>query len=204
MDWLTKVAAHHEDWIRIVKSFGAENPEDLVQDMYISLYEMSTKEYSTEDKRVNQDYAHLPIEERLLDKEGNVNKSFFWCTLRTEFNKQIADKKKLPLTRIGEGFLIAYNEDNEKQQASLRLGDKLDDIINNFHWYDEMLFKLYMSDKSTPHNRSGKGLSMRDLAEQTGISLTSIHNTITNCKQRIEEELTEDLQDFNNKDYERI
>ena len=204
MDWLTKVAALHEDWIRIVKSFGATNAEDLVQDMYLSLYEMSNKEYCLEDGRVNQDFANLPIEERLLDEEGNVNKSYFWCLLRTEFNKEIKDKTKLPLTRIGEGFLIEDNDTTAKDLASLRLGEKFDKVVNSFHWYDEMLFKLYMSDKKTPHNRSGKGLSMRALAEQTGISLTSIHNTITNCKNKINEELKEDIEDFNNGNYEMI
>lgn len=204
MEWLIKVAEYHEDWKRILKGFGATNEEDLVQDMYISLYEMSTKEYSVEDGRVNQDYIDLPIEERLFDEDGQINKSYFWCLLRTEFNKQVSNKKKLPLTRIGEGFLIEDKDSTEKDLASLRLGDKLDSIINSFHWYDEMLFKLYMSDKSTRHNRSGKGLSMRDLSEQTGISLTSIHNTITNCKQKIEEELGEDIEDYNNNDYDRI
>ena len=45
---------------------------------------------------------------------------------------------------------------------------------------------------------------MRKLASETGISLTSIFTTIKNCKNRIKENIGEDYQDYNNKDYELI
>lgn len=47
--------------------------------------------------------------------------------------------------------------------------------ISSWHWYDKTLFDLYM----------GSDLSMRDIAKETGISLTSIYNTIRNGKDKI-------------------
>jgi predicted DNA-binding protein YlxM (UPF0122 family) len=47
-------------------------------------------------------------------------------------------------------------------------------------------------------------LSMREIAEETDISLTSIFNTLKNCKERLREAIGEDFQDYLNEDFELI
>ena len=64
MNWLKKVAELHEDYLRMVKSFGEELlAEDIVQEMYIKL-----SKYADADK--------------VLRKNGQINKSYIFLTLR--------------------------------------------------------------------------------------------------------------------------
>jgi predicted DNA-binding protein YlxM (UPF0122 family) len=57
-----------------------------------------------------------------------------------------------------------------------------------------MLFKVYKD----------SDITMRELADKTKISLSSIYNTIKNCKERIQENCSEHYEDYINEDYERI
>lgn len=45
---------------------------------------------------------------------------------------------------------------------------------------------------------------MRDLAEETNISLTSIFITLKNCKDRLRDNVSEDYEDFINEDFDLI
>jgi DNA-directed RNA polymerase specialized sigma24 family protein len=71
----------------------------------------------------------------------------------------------------------AYNE-----QPYHELVDGIQCTISAMHWYDKQLFMLYVN--------SGK--SMRKIAADTGISLTSINNTIQNVKRTIKEDHEKD------------
>ena len=63
--------------------------------------------------------------------------------------------------------------------------DQVDDIVNELYWYDRELFKLYYYQNNTLHG----------LAEQTGISRTSIFNTIKRVKQYIRTRMDEKSKD---------
>jgi len=52
---------------------------------------------------------------------------------------------------------------------------KINYIVDSWHWYDARLFRLYRD----------SGMSMREIASATTISLTSIFHTIKVCKARI-------------------
>ena len=45
---------------------------------------------------------------------------------------------------------------------------------------------------------------MREIAEETDISLTSIFNTLSNCKKRLKHSVGEDFDDYLNGEYELI
>jgi len=45
---------------------------------------------------------------------------------------------------------------------------------------------------------------MREISNGANISLSSIFNTLKNCKNRIRETVGEDYQDYKNKEYDRI
>ena len=77
MNWLKKVAELHEDYLRMVKSFGEEFlAEDIVQEMYIKL-----SKYADADK--------------VLRKNGQINKSYIFLTLRCLYYDLQKERNKI-------------------------------------------------------------------------------------------------------------
>jgi RNA polymerase sigma factor (sigma-70 family) len=177
VEWLTKVAKHHKEWVSVVRSWGVgELSEDLVQEMYLRLHK-----YSNESK--------------FIDEHGHVNKFYVYVTLRNMFHLYNSDKKKIDKVRIGDGF-ECYDivSDIEEQHGYELIIQKAEQEIDSWDWYDRKLFRLYVN----------TDMSMRDIEKETNISLTSIFNTIKNCRARLNRELGEDFQDYCNGDFDRI
>lgn len=175
-EWLTMVSVHHKEWVSLVKSWGEkEMAEDLVQEMYLRLLQ-----YTTPEKII---------------KDGKVNKSFVWITLRNMHFSLIREKKKIEKIRIGTGFEIE-DEQSEimKHEATDLLIDQIESEIDSFHWYDKKMFELHVK----------SGMSMRYIEKGTKISLTSIHNTIKKCKEKIRTTNKNQINSFLNEDYESI
>ena len=171
---LEELSKHHEEWIKMVNKFGEFN---YAEDFVQSMY-LRVDHYTAYDKVI---------------QNGKVNKGYVWCVLRSMYFTHLAEKKRNQRVSIGEGFLIEdrVNEVDENYGVLLY---KIDNEMKTWDWYDTMLFKLYKD----------KDLSMRDIAEETNISLSSIFNTIKNCKQRLRDNVGEDYQDFINEDYELL
>ena len=176
MEVLKILAHHHDEWLRMVLSFGAgSHAEDIVQDCYLRIYK-----YAKPNKIV---------------KEGKVNKAFMFMVLRNHYITHCKDLAKLRRVNLDEApEPEQQNEDLQYKKAQNKFFNKLEQEQANWDWYDKMLFNHYME--------SGK--SYRDISKNTKISLTSICNTMSNCKERIRENLSEDWEDLNNEDYERI
>jgi predicted DNA-binding protein YlxM (UPF0122 family) len=66
------------------------------------------------------------------------------------------------------------------------LYNKIDDIIEDWYWYDKKLTKLYLN----------TNMSMRDISKETKISLSSIFNTLTNAKEKIRKESKEEYKKY--------
>ena len=81
-----------------------------------------------------------------------------------------------------------------KEEAFSGLIKRVKEEAETWHWYDEMLFKHYFD----------SGMSMRELADETRISTSSIFQTIKYCKGKLKENLNEDYEDYKNEDYELI
>lgn len=81
-----------------------------------------------------------------------------------------------------------------KHEAEYMLEAKLNEEINTWHWYDEMMFKYYRDNE----------WSFREASEQTGIGYVSIFRTIKHCKQRLKDNCAEDYEDYINGDYEKL
>mgnify|MGYP003648282669 CR=1 FL=1 len=200
MDFLNTVYARHNEWLAIVKSFGwCQSPEDIVQDMYLEL----TKEIpirSVEDKRVNPKYSGFTSEERAVDSEGKVNSAYIWIMLRKCYGRAYKENKINDIvTNAGEDFeFIVEQEELGKEEAFNVYRTKLDKEINSWCKYDRMLFKTYAQGKEE------NDTSLRKLAEGTKIPLSSIVNTLNNCKERLIENVGEDYTDFLNGDFELI
>lgn len=176
MEVLNILAQHHDEWMRMVLSFGGDDhAEDIVQDCYLRVHK-----YAKPDKIV---------------KDGKVNKAFMFTVLRNTYItycKDIAKLKKVCLDQCDE--LEQQTEDLEYKKGQNKFFEKLEQEQNTWDWYDKLLFNHYME----------TGNSYRDISKNTRISLTSIWNTMSNCKQRIKTNLHEDWQDLTNQDYERI
>lgn len=172
-EWLKHIAEHHKEWVRIVRSWGEEDyAEDLVQEMYLKCLKCTT--------------------ESKIVTEGKVNKSYIWFVLRSVFLDYKKEQGKVEKLRV-----IQDTPDTntvEVEHAYGQLLKKIDEEKNTWHWYDKMLFDLYVN----------SGMSMREIERETNISLTSIFNTLSNCKTNIKENCLEDIQDYFNGDYEKI
>ena len=94
-------------------------------------------------------------------------------------------------------FVSTIEDENnviEYERAHQKIIDKIEKEIKTWHWYDEKLFRLYYyTDKS-----------LRKIAKETSISLTSIYNSCKNYKEIIKDKYGEDIADLFNKDYDKI
>jgi predicted DNA-binding protein YlxM (UPF0122 family) len=86
---------------------------------------------------------------------------------------------------------ITFNADevntNYNKKVNLEaLYNKIDDIIEDWYWYDKKLTKLYLN----------TNMSMRDISKETKISLSSIFNTLTNAKEKIRKESKEEYKKY--------
>lgn len=60
------------------------------------------------------------------------------------------------------------------------------DYIATWDYYDQMLFSVYLK----------KGISMRKMSRESGISFTSIYNSIKNCKNKLRQWAKENHKDL--------
>lgn len=196
-----KLYKNHKKYILFVTRFGNDSPEDIVQDVYLQILEGITPKH--DDDRVNDDYKDLPTCQRLLDVNGEVNDIYMWILLRKKHQEQ---QSKLQVQRLGSYEVSeVFEEDYKLHEANYKLSSKVLNYIDRLHWYDKQIFNLYIKDKrSMQSTRGNGGLSMRDIAEMTGISLRSIQTTIGNVVQGIKNDLGEDFEDLINGDYNKI
>jgi|TARA_B100000073_G_scaffold311754_1_gene285054 DNA-directed RNA polymerase specialized sigma24 family protein len=174
--WLEIVAKQHKEWIRIVNGFGEyDYAEDIVQESYLILYKYAKPEKVIEN--------------------GNIRRGYMYFTLRTTYYLYYNSKRKVRKVSIDDGILqLEDTNDLREQEAYNKICEKIDEEIENWHWYDKKLFILY---RDTP-------MSIRKIASETKISWVSIFNTLKNSKNIIKDKLSEDYEDYKNEDYERL
>ena len=175
---LEKLAVHHLLWIKMLVNLGCkvEDAQDLVQDMYIRL-----------DRLVKDPSKMMYGDE--------VNRYYVWTTLRNMyFSKLKKDRASIfyELRDSDESEIDDY--DTLEDDAFRSITDKIDNITSKWSIYDKKLFELYFI----------KGLSLRAIAKGSKIGLTSIHTSILNYKQILRENLSEDLIDYFNQDFDKI
>ena len=174
--WLEQVAKHHKEWVKTIQKLGEyDYAEDLVQESYIALMK-----YADESK--------------LIDANGNVRKGYMFFTLRSLYY-QYYNKKKLVNKVPFDGCWELFDDSNiEEQNAYNDICLMIDEEIDNWHWYDKKLFKLYRD----------TDMSMRDIASETNISLISIFHSIKNYKEILKNKFEKDYQDYITNDYSNI
>jgi DNA-directed RNA polymerase specialized sigma24 family protein len=138
-------------------------------------------------------------------KDGEVNSYFIYITLRnlfydakksqkTEISKDYSDVESISILSALAEIPGETERNDVMEKAYLTIFEAIDKEVSTWHWYDQKLFKLYYYTNQ----------SLRDIASDTKISLTSIYNSCKNYRRIIEEKFGEDIEDFFNQDYDKI
>jgi len=179
---LELLAKQHDDWIRIAYNMTEDMDEakDLVQEMYLVVLEgkRSIKDITYKDQ-INRYFVWKLLRSLFIDeyRRKNSKKSVVTFELREEDNAI-------------EGVVYDYSEDDSFSS----IVDKIKEITSDWKPYDKKLFDLYFM----------QGLSLRKIAKGAGIGLNSIHNSVKSYREALREELSEDLMDYFNGDYDKI
>ena len=180
---LEKLAENHKIWVRMVRGFGADRDlaQDIVQSMYLRLHKY------IEDK------------DRIMYNDDEVNRFFVYVTLKNMYLTYMSSQNRYQWYEIRDDDVIDedLNEfvfDEVMDTAFDRLISKINDEMNTWHKYDRILSEKYLK----------SDYSLRDIATGSGISLTSIFNSMRENKRILKEKFQEDYDDFCNGDYNLI
>ena len=178
---ITILARHHEEWVMLVRGFGEVSfAEDIVQETYIKI--------------INSEAIGKVV------VNGLVNRSFMYVALKNNFISYMRSKGKISKVEINDELLDEeYNSFHEGSSIERHIAidiveDEIQDEIQSWHWYDRDMFLHYIE--------SGK--SQRRISKDSTISLSSISNTIVNCKDRIRQRVGEDIEDIYNREYNLV
>lgn len=186
---LDKVIELNGLWRRICFNFGAskEECEDIIQDMYLKLM------------------TDVDLD-RIKYGDNGVNRYYIYKVLKSLFIDVKRDKLTNNSYQLNEELNITESEDYEeaKDQA---LEDIMKDIKLELSTRRRSLQRLFELYYRIPLNSGtmyqGEKLSYRDIARESGISLSTVFNDMKELKGIIGLK-REDIQDYFNGDYDRI
>ena len=162
-------------------SFGIDEDyaREIVHEMYIRL-----------DKYVDDP-------ERVMYNEDEVNTFYVYVTLRNLYLSDVSKKKIVyfPDHDLKNKLSVSMEEVNyQREEAYDKIVNKIRDEVDKWYWYDKKLWEIHFDNQR----------SMRSISNDTKISLSSIFNTLKRCKNTIRDMFREDVEDYNNEDYDRI
>ena len=175
---LEKLAVHHVLWIKMLVNLGCkvEDAQDLVQDMYIRLHTL------------------VKDPKRIMYGE-DVNRYYVWVTLRNMYFSSLKKKRNNIFYELRENDDVELSEyDSSEDKAFESITTRIDSITSKWTVYDKRLFELYFI----------QGLSLRAISKGSKIGLTSIHTSVLKYKEILRENLSEDLIDYFNQDFNKI
>ena len=156
---LQLIAEKHQDWIRIVESFGcnSDTAEDVVQEMYIKLHKVLLRGVD------------------IMYNETEINHFYIFRTLRTMFIDLIRKESKVTLIELNTlNHGMNAEEFVEFETAYKKFLDHLDEM----HWYDKKVFEYIEN-----------GERIAGLSKKTKISYYSLYNTYRRVKKTLLEKL---------------
>lgn len=188
---LEELSKRNDEWIKIALSICKDKTlaNDLVQEMYLRIekYVKDPERITTNDK-ISSLYIYVTIRNLYFKHQNNKKRKIIY---------QYKDYDSFDDNDVFNNDTDSIENDLElleMEKAHKKIMEKILQEISTWHWYDEKLFKLYFfTDKS-----------LRTIASETRISLTSIYNSCKNYKEILTEKFGEDVTDFFNKDYYQI
>jgi RNA polymerase sigma factor (sigma-70 family) len=178
----------HSEWISMAKSICKDIniANDLVQDMYLRLNKyIDNPEKIIQNDKVNSFFIYITLRNIFYDYKKAE---------KSEINKDYSDAESLKLLSSMAEVPEKRKKDDAMEEAYLKIFKAIDKEVSSWHWYDQKLFRLYYYTNK----------SLRDIADDTKISLTSIYNSCKNYRIRLKEKLGEDIEDYFNEDYDKI
>ena len=169
---IDRLAKEHNVWIKMAKSLGCgsdEQANELVQQMYLKLCILGKNKYDA------------------VIVNDQVNKMYVYNTIKNLF----LDGFHLPSPKnhveIMGTELVTYDEDLEeifeqKESNFDNLINEIESIVTKWYWYDKKMWEIYFH----------KNMSMREISDQTKISLKSIFDTLSYAKKEVKKR-TENL-----------
>lgn len=179
---LELLAQDHKIWVRMVVSFGCdrETAEDIVQSFYLRMHK------------------YIKDQSKIMYNDDEVNRFFIYVTLKNMWKTYKTNKSRYDFYEVWDDEAIDESVHEsvhvDHNEAFYKLMDKLSDEMKTWHRYDKLLSEKYFK----------SDYSLREIAKGTGISLTSIFNTIKTNKKILKEKFGEDYEDFKNGDYNLI
>ena len=170
MNILSEIAKKHQDWIKIVKSFGCkpEIAEDLVQEMYLKMDALIKRGIDIKyNDEINYFYIYKTLKSLFLDLKRKESK-YVKISLESDYIKNFKS--------VMETYAQTKKEYPEKEIVEKM--KQLNKILDNLYWYDRKVFDLISN-----------GMSIQELSNQTKISYYSLYNTYRNVKKHIKNNL---------------
>lgn len=187
MSDLEKIAKSHKLWIRMVENLGCNRSvaEDIVQEMYIKVDRLikGGKNVMYDDESANRFYIYLSLKSMYFDYKRAKSRYVFFELME---NDEVND--------MYESSSVYSGVDLEEQKAFTKIYDKILREINSWDFYNKNLCIAYFT----------TGLSLDKLVKELGIGRSSLYNSIRNYRDIIKDKFMEDVEDFYNKDYDKI
>ena len=180
---LELLAKNHKLWLKMVLGFGSDydTAQDIVQSFYLRMHK------------------YIKDEDRIMYSDEEVNRFFCYVTLKNMYVTYVNASNKFHFFEIREDDAIdeelrEFCFDEAMETAFERLMGKISTEMESWHKYDRILSEKYLK----------SDYSLRDIANGSGISLTSIFNTMRENKRILRDKFSEDYEDFKNGDYNLI
>ena len=129
-----------------------------------------------------------------IDQKEEVNDGYIYLTLRSITLNHFYDKQKRKKTNLEDCNELEQIDNTEREEAFGKVLDKINKEMCSWIDYDQNLFRIYFH----------TDLSLRQMADKLDLEVSHIYNTIRRCKDKLQENVCEDWQDYLNKDYELI
>ena len=153
------IAKDEIKWRKMANYLGARwgDIDDCVQNMYLKLAEIQETEGSLQ---------------RLETPAGGVNTFYIFKILQSAvINVYRAENKVYD----HEAQFNPIESPDESEYRYQQLMARIKEVIDTMHEYDQMILELYFV----------YGHSLRQIEKRTGITVTSVYNTLKNAKQYI-------------------
>lgn len=163
-DVLNILHKHQEKWLQIAKNLLYKEDDqlikDIIQEMYLSIAEQLHNKKLKADEVIINNKPHF----------GIIKKTILQII-------QIEAKRKNKYNK-NENLEILNVASNENSKY---LEEDINNLINNFYWFDKKLLKLYTK----------KFNSVRSLAKETKLGHVTVFEVINKCKKKIKKRLYE-------------
>ena len=165
-DVLNILHKHQEKWLQIASNLLYREDEqavkDIIQEMYLSIYTQLEEAKLEPQQVIINNKPHYGIIKR---------------TIQQIIQHQANNDNKIPKT----DNIVLTNIAEEQKENIEELTTKIEEILQDMHWFDRKLFKLYVK----------KFNSVRTLAKETKLGHVTVYNTINKCRNNIKKKLNE-------------